>query len=40
MTTDDLVVLGAGVVLMGSIYWWFFRAGRTPVQAATTSRGV
>ncbi len=40
MTTTDLAVLGAGLALIGGIYWWFFRAGRTAVQAVTTSGGV
>lgn len=40
MTTTDLLVLGGGVALMAGIYWWFFRAGRTAVRAATIAGGT
>ena len=40
MTSTDLAVVLAGGALMSAIYWWFFRAGRSAVQAATTASGV
>lgn len=40
MTPTDLAVLGAGLALIGAIYWWFFRAGQRAVPAATTRGGV
>lgn len=40
MNMGDLIVLLVGVGLIVAIWWWFFRAGRTAIQAVTTSTGI
>lgn len=36
--TDWLVLIG-GLTAIAFVYWWFFRAGRTPVAAAAAPAG-
>ena len=36
--TDWLVLIG-GLTAIAFVYWWFFRAGRTPVAAAAATAG-
>lgn len=36
--TDWLVLIG-GFTAIAFVYWWFFRAGRTPVAAAAAPAG-
>lgn len=40
MTASGMTVLAAGAVLIGAIYWWFFRAGRRSVAASTLAGGI
>lgn len=38
--TSDLLAIAGGALAIAAIYWWFFRAGRTAVRAATTAGGM
>lgn len=40
MNGGDLAVIVGGIALIGAIYWWFFRAGRTGGTRATTAGGI
>lgn len=40
MTTMDLGVLAGGLAMIAAIYWWFFRAGRSAVQASEGVGGI
>jgi plastocyanin domain-containing protein len=40
VTAADLTVLGAGIVAIGGIYWWFFAVRGGAVEAAAVEGGV
>jgi plastocyanin domain-containing protein len=39
MNGTDWLVLFGGFTAIAFVYWWFFRAGRTPVAAAAAPAG-